>query len=852
MNMHVVAHSSSYANVLKGQGAVKPNKGLVPECILQGHEIYNPLSSIVSVFGKLRDIRMIPKLGILLKEEGFPEIVIKRVILLELVGLACCAWNDVAVKKSASMWGEVCFIEEDEDAPLAVKQVAYFDDDVNDFIDVENGDKVDEGQENSFSMDNTPTNGVRGFGFVDRKGRFFQTNSKRKDDGVVDRSSCLPNVSVTRGVVENKCNLVKPSTDMESELQGDSPYLVDNVEWEGVAESPSQPLGCRRHQSSTSYRSSKILRKKVPVVVDDIEDVLKKYFEMGGLIGWINEVPFFKYMWNHSFLKRNWVKALCLQFGVSFLGSQETRMTQVDLFKIKSMWGNYRFGFASSSARGRPGGILSVWDTNVLTKTSVTCTSNVVTVGGLWIPFNINCFMVNIYAPRDLVGKQHLWGYLSALMRRNGGNYVLFGDFNVVREASERLGSIFCSTFAQYFNGFIEYDGRINVPMVGKRFTRFDAIGAKISKLDQFLVSNAVYDCFDHLQVLVLDWKWSDRCPILLHSNMVNFGPSPFKFFNSWLSLEGFADVVKGVMADFVSDSSWSKFVVFKNKLKYHAGAFPRSSLVPETHTQQLIRSWNAETKSAVYLSSNQLLGRFVEIDNFIDDGEESDDHIRERRGILGYLANLEEVRSLDVAQKVKSTWVVEGDENFAFFHALLKKRRRQLMIKGVTIDGKWISEPASIKMAFFDFYAAYDSVSWEYLDKVMGFLGFGDKWRAWIRGLCSNARSSMLINGSHTDEFHLFRGLRPGDHISLFLFIIVMEGLHIALEDAVVEGVFRGAPVGSNECSVADQVWSRVRHWLHLDLPVFSSICDIMDWVDSRLTAHTERPIVELVFIYL
>ena len=67
------------------------------------------------------------------------------------------------------------------------------------------------------------------------------------------------------------------------------------------------------------------------------------------------------------------------------------------------------------------------------------------------------------------------------------------------------------------------------------------------------------------------------------------------------------------------------------------------------------------------------------------------------------------------------------------------------------------------------DFEKAYDSVSWEYLDKLMGFLGFGEKWRAWIRGLCSNARSSVLINGIPTDEFQLFRGLKQGDPISFF-----------------------------------------------------------------------------------
>ncbi|CAI9288683.1 unnamed protein product [Lactuca saligna] len=159
-----------------------------------------------------------------------------------------------------------------------------FNDDVNAFIDVENSDKVDEGQENSFSMDNTHINGVRGAGFVDTKGRFFQTNNKRKGNGAVDGGSFLSNVDVT----ENKCNPVMPSAIMEDgcDVQGDSPYLVDNVEGEGEAESPSQPPDYRRDQSSTSHGSSKILKKKVLVVVDDIKDVLNQYFEMDGLLGY--------------------------------------------------------------------------------------------------------------------------------------------------------------------------------------------------------------------------------------------------------------------------------------------------------------------------------------------------------------------------------------------------------------------------------------------------------------------------------------------------------------------------------------------------------------------------------------
>lgn len=118
-------------------------------------------------------------------------------------------------------------------------------------------------------------------------------------------------------------------------------------------------------------------------------------------------------------------------------------------------------------------------------------------------------------------------------MRRDRGNYIFFGDFNVVREADERFGFVFYPISAQSFNEFIDDVGLIDVHMVGKWFTRVDVICAKPSKLDWFLVSIAVSDHIDHLQVLVLDRKWSNHCPILLQSNTVEFGPSLFKFFNS-------------------------------------------------------------------------------------------------------------------------------------------------------------------------------------------------------------------------------------------------------------------------------------------------------------------------------
>lgn len=72
--------------------------------------------------------------------------------------------------------------------------------------------------------------------------------------------------------------------------------------------------------------------------------------------------------------KWEWVKGIWDTRRVMFLGLQDTRMTHVDLFKTKSVWGNQNFDFACSSARGRSGGIISIWDPSYFIKNRTSCT----------------------------------------------------------------------------------------------------------------------------------------------------------------------------------------------------------------------------------------------------------------------------------------------------------------------------------------------------------------------------------------------------------------------------------------------------------------------------------------------
>nr|GEW91209.1 RNA-directed DNA polymerase, eukaryota [Tanacetum cinerariifolium] len=131
---------------------------------------------------------------------------------------------------------------------------------------------------------------------------------------------------------------------------------------------------------------------------------------------------------------------------------------------------------------------------------------------------------------------------------------------------------------------------------------------------------------------------------------------------------------------------------------------------VPETifGSSSPVPNHRDEDKNAAYSDDpfglyDLLKNKKGAIDKDMDRGIFDDDIVFRRFELKHKLHNVSEMESKDNFQKSKVKWAVERDENSKFFHGITNKRRAQLAIRGIFVDGFWQTDPGMIKDAFFN-----------------------------------------------------------------------------------------------------------------------------------------------------
>ena len=94
------------------------------------------------------------------------------------------------------------------------------------------------------------------------------------------------------------------------------------------------------------------------------------------------------------------------------------------------------------------------------------------------------------------------------------------------------------------------------------------------------------------------------------------------------------------------------------------------------------------------------------------------------------------------------------------------------------------------------DMSKAYDQVEWACLDKIMEKLGFVELWKRLIMWCVITISYAFNIDGRPRGRIIPTRGIRQGDPLSPYLFLLCVESLSALIKSSVESGSLEGLAV--------------------------------------------------------
>ncbi|GMJ02918.1 hypothetical protein HRI_003961000 [Hibiscus trionum] len=392
-----------------------------------------------------------------------------------------------------------------------------------------------------------------------------------------------------------------------------------------------------------------------------------------------------------------------------------------------------RLGFQFSfrvEAQGFCGGIWLLWNGDV--------TVSVISVSNQFIHTMIQgalldepCFLTVVYASPQAQYMRHLWDQLCDLNPGDERPWIIGGDFNALLHLDDRRGGQSGRNYVcRKFQDFVFSCALQEAVFKGSKYTW--SRGDLYERLDRFLINAKWADSYPNCMVRHLQRIGSDHRPILLcmESGVPTMNAKVFRYVFAWHGSEGYDDVV---------EKAWDGSISYANNI---------------SKMQADLSIWNSQSFGSLGHRKRRIFARLGGIERALE--RRHSDHLYELARTLK--VELEEILDMEESiwrQKARCEWVIGGDRNTKYYHALVNGRKKRNAIVCLKDDmGKWISDPEVLKRIALDFFAKLFSSE--------GDNGYTYNCRGFFKGLSMREKSGLDMQVSREEIHHALLQMHP------------------------------------------------------------------------------------------
>ncbi|XP_075503966.1 uncharacterized protein LOC142541292 [Primulina tabacum] len=289
-----------------------------------------------------------------------------------------------------------------------------------------------------------------------------------------------------------------------------------------------------------------------------------------------------------------------------------------------------------------------------------------------------------VYASCDYIQRRDLWHSLLHV-RPSQGPWLVGADFNVVRDASECLGTHGGRLLPMdEFNTFIMDYGLVDAGFEGSSFTWTNKSIWK--RLDRVMVSVDWGDHFSSIQVEHLSRTISDHCPLLVTAPVFARGPTSFRFQRMWFRHHGFLQTVR---------LNWN--------LPCSLSGMPR--LFDKLKRLKLyFKWWNQDVFGNIF-------DKITDAEWAVSSAEaacEANPSDLNWTSLSDRITDLARVTAMEAdfrKQKAACNWLEDGERNTKLFHNMVRKKRVANKIFRVWDNGICLTSSEQIQQSGASFF---------------------------------------------------------------------------------------------------------------------------------------------------